>query len=95
MCVCMQIYRKGQEDMTSDKKFLLVEGKRRNSITNLRMGKLLFPMSMIICKPLTLPLGLWSASETEIHRSSGFAVNGTMASSSHVFKEYETQILRS
>ena len=80
--------------MTSDKKVLLVEGKRRKSITNLRKGKLLFPMPMIICKPLTLPLGLWPASEAEIHRSSGFAGNGTVLRSSQVFKEHETQILR-
>lgn len=54
----MQVYRKGQEDMTSDRKVLLVEGKSRNSITDLRKGNVLFSMSMIICKPLTLPLGL-------------------------------------
>lgn len=58
VCVCMQVYRKGQEDMTSDRKVLLVEGKSRNSITDLRKGNVLFSMSMIICKPLTLPLGL-------------------------------------
>ena len=58
VCVCMQVYQKGQEDMTSDRKVLLVEGKSRNSITDLRKGNVLFSMSMIICKPLTLPLGL-------------------------------------
>ena len=82
----MQVYRKGQEDMTSDRKVLLVEGKSRNSITDLRKGNVLSSMSMIICKPLTLPLGLWSASETEIHRSSAFVDNGTVVSSSHAFK---------
>lgn len=30
----MQVYRKGQEDMTSDRKVLLVGGKSRNSITD-------------------------------------------------------------
>lgn len=42
------------------KEDLLVEGRRRDSITSLRKGRLLFPMSMILFKSLALPIHLWS-----------------------------------